>query len=72
MAEEVAFQSEAEFFKAEEADMSAEEDIMVDVDEEANMAYSLFYSYLPLSILALWIVHILCSIQLVIFSAGST
>ena len=37
-AEEVDFKSETEVITAEDADVAAEEDLMVDVDEEANMA----------------------------------
>ena len=38
VAEEVAFKAEIEVTKAEEADVAAEEDFMVDVDKEADMA----------------------------------
>ena len=37
-AEEVAFKAEAEVITVEEADVAAKEDIMVDVDEEADTA----------------------------------
>ena len=38
VAEEVAFKAEAEVITVEEADVAAEEDFMVDVDEEADIA----------------------------------
>ena len=37
-AEEVASKADAEVITVEEADVAVEEDFMVDVDEEANMA----------------------------------
>ena len=37
MAEQVSFKAEAEFITAEKANVAAEEDLMVDVDEEADM-----------------------------------
>ena len=36
-AEEVAFKADAEVITAEEADMATREDLMVEVDNEANM-----------------------------------
>ena len=36
--EEVAFKAEVQVITAEEADVTAKEDFMVDVDEEADMA----------------------------------